>query len=79
MIICLPGLRRPRQDARDFQFTHMRSQDRNNRSRDFILHRENVHHLTIVALRPTMSASDGIDELGCDPNVLSNLSDTAFQ
>ena len=47
--------------------------------RDLILHREDVRHLAVVALRPEMKTIGDLDELRRDPDAVARLSNTPFQ
>src|SRR6185295_6509294 len=54
-------------------------QCRNDRLRDFVLQRENVVELAIVALGPHMTARSAIDQLGGDANATAGLAHAALE
>lgn len=49
------------------------------RFRDFVLNRENIFQLAIVALGPQVVAVGDIDELCCDAKPLSRTADASFE
>jgi|SRR5215831_19883749 len=46
---------------------------------NLILNSENVPQLAVVALGPTVSAGNGIDELSADADAITSATDAAFE
>jgi hypothetical protein len=52
---------------------------RNDRLRDFVLQRENVVEVAVVALGPDVAASRAIDKLSSDPDTAARFAHAAFE
>ena len=57
----------------------MGHQERNDRPGNLVRNSEDVLQLAVVTLGPTMSAGNGIDELGADADAIAGAADAAFE
>src|SRR5262245_8138368 len=78
-IVRLPGHRRLQQGALRLGLVYMGREDCDDRPGNFILNGEDILQVSVVALSPTVSAGNSIDELGADADSIASPTDTALE
>jgi len=78
-LVCRQALGRARFDRVTIDGPELHAKRGDDRARDFVLHGEDVGHLTVERVRPEVEARGGVDELRCHPEPSADVAHTTAQ